>query len=86
MMRTPSGMYGREDGFCEACHVTMKGHPICEACGLLLGDRHESEIKNFRDHILCEYCTLNWFKAERKQKRELTWREFYTRGLERERK
>jgi hypothetical protein len=74
------GRYGIKTGICEACGAKMKGHPKCEACGILTGFGHETESKDYREHHLCEGCIKAWLKMERRKKKEVEWWQFYTLG------
>lgn len=74
--------YGQNTGICEACGEKMKSHPVCQACGLLIGGGHLDKIEYYRGHRLCCWCAENWRKYEKKMGQEWGWKEFRLNGYE----
>jgi len=67
-------------GQCELCWRRLKDHPICQACGALVGSKeHGQKPSSFRDHILCGSCLARWKKLDLitqwAEGREATWNE-----------
>ena len=60
-------------GRCETCGAPMKGHPKCEACGILTGHGHQYNHANFRGRVICGGCIVRWLSLEHKLDREVSW-------------
>ncbi len=44
---------------CEICRINLKGHPKCDACGILSGKGHYVDsLTSFEGHELCDTCRL----------------------------
>lgn len=67
-------------GLCESCGQDKKDHPICQACGALVGDqKHWQAPCVFREHTLCGSCVRRWKKLDSilrwAEGRDATWTE-----------
>ncbi|MBA7586755.1 hypothetical protein ES708_28760 [subsurface metagenome] len=64
-------------GKCENCNAPMKGHPVCDACGILCGTGHlDGPPSPYRGHTLCGHCIVNLKHLDRVLRREGAWEEF----------
>jgi len=57
------------------CGLSLKDHPICQACGALVGSQHLGHAIPFRDRVLCSNCWDRWKKLDMKLGREASWLE-----------
>lgn len=67
-------------GQCESCWRKMKDHPICQACGALVGSQgHWQAPYDFREHTLCGSCVARWKHLNEIMRyaegRDATWNE-----------
>ncbi len=62
-------------GMCE-CGIPMEDHPVCEACGALVGFKHECDGEDFRGYHICVSCRVNWYGLDEQLGRVAAWAEF----------
>jgi len=48
------------------CGLPFEGHPKCEACKVLLGEKHYFQPVEFREKTLCRLCVRRWEKTDEK--------------------
>lgn len=65
------------------CGLNMKNHPICQACGALVGSQeHWQAPCDFRERTLCGFCVRRWKKLDSimqwAENRDATWGEMLT--------
>jgi len=53
------------------CGELLKGHPRCEACGILCGSGHIFQLVHYGGHNLCSGCAKVW-----KLHPERDWKDF----------
>lgn len=80
MSPASGGQHGKNNDICPVCGIKWRVHPRCEACGILTGLGHETLAEEFREHKLCEGCKMSWLRMERKKKKSVEWRTFFTLG------
>lgn len=66
----------KKEGKCPSCLLPLEGHSRCEACLILCGPGHDSEITTYRKHQLCSLCIKKWGRLERTVGRKVNWSEF----------
>lgn len=58
------------------CGKPIKGHPVCDGCGILCGIGHEEYLSEFRGHNICGLCIRKWKKLDALLGYEVSWEQF----------
>lgn len=70
-------LFRQVTGICETCNSPMSKHPICDACGILVGAGHlEEGLFSYRKQAVCGNCRIWWQILEKTLNHRATFEEY----------